>query len=160
MAEILSYPHGVDSYLEVFNPLWSVNEVRAMVEAVRYLTNDSVTLTLRPNHNWEGFIPGQFVQLSVTIDGKRQTRCYSPANSLHRTDGCIELTAKVHANGFVSRHLREQLSVGDVVILSQADGEFALPEERPEQVLLIRPPSPVKAPWCRRSRATKSMLAP
>ena len=47
------------------------------------------------------------------------------------------MTAKVHANGFVSRHLREQLSVGDVVILSQADGEFAMPEERPEQVLLI-----------------------
>lgn len=137
VADILSYPHGVDRYLEVFNPLWSVNEVRAKVEAVRYLTNDSVTLTLRPNHNWEGFIPGQFVQLSVTINGKRQTRCYSPANSLHRADGCIELTAKVHANGFVSRHLREQLSVGDVVLLSQADGEFALPEERPEQVLLI-----------------------
>ena len=137
VADILSYPHGVDRYLEVFNPLWSVKEVRAKVEAVRYLTNDSVTLTLRPNHNWEGFVPGQFVQLSVTIDGKRQTRCYSPANSLHRADGCIELTAKVHANGFVSRHLREQLSVGDVVLLSQADGEFALPEERPEQVLLI-----------------------
>jgi ferredoxin-NADP reductase len=137
VADILSYPHGVDRYLEVFNPLWSVNEVRAKVEAVRYLTNDSVTLTLRPNHNWEGFIPGQFVQLSVTINGKRQTRCYSPANSLHRADGCIELTAKVHANGFVSRHLREQLSVGDVVLLSRADGEFALPEQRPEQVLLI-----------------------
>jgi len=137
VADILSYPHGVDRYLEVFNPLWSVKEVRAKVEAVRYLTNDSVTLTLRPNHNWEGFIPGQFVQLSVTINGKRQTRCYSPANSLHRADGCIELTAKVHANGFVSRHLREQLSVGDVVLLSQADGEFALPEQRPEQVLLI-----------------------
>mgnify|MGYP003149179901 FL=1 len=137
VADILSYPHGVDRYLEVFNPLWSVNEVRAKVEAVRYLTNDSVTLTLRPNHNWEGFVPGQFVQLSVTIDGKRQTRCYSPANSLHRADGCIELTAKVHANGFVSRHLREQLSAGDVVLLSQADGEFALPAQRPEQVLLI-----------------------
>ena len=137
VADVLAYPHGVDRYLEVLNPLWSTTEVKARVEAVTYLTADSVTLTLRPNSNWQGFVPGQFVQLTVSIDGKRHTRCYSPANSLHRTDGTIELTAKAHADGFVSRYLREQLSVGEVVSLSQADGEFALPEQRPERVLLI-----------------------
>ena len=137
VATVLATPHGVDRYLEVLNPMWSVNDVRAEVEDVRYLTDDSTTLTLRPNRNWQGFIPGQFVQLTVTIDGKRQTRCYSPASSLHRADGRIELTAKAHANGFVSRYLREQLTVGEVVTLSQADGEFALPAERPERVLLI-----------------------
>ncbi|MCG8393576.1 MAG: FAD-binding oxidoreductase, partial [Pseudomonadales bacterium] len=86
VADVLAYPHGVDRYLEVLNPLWSTTEVKARVEAVTYLTADSVTLTLRPNSNWQGFVPGQFVQLTVSIDGKRHTRCYSPANSLHRTD--------------------------------------------------------------------------
>lgn len=137
VAEVLAYPHGVDRYLEALNPLWSVKGVRAEVDDIRYLTDDSVTLTLRPNHNWQGFVPGQFVQLTVAINGKRHTRCYSPANSVHRADGLIELTAKVHAKGFVSRHLRQQLTVGDVVRLSQAAGEFALPEERPERILLI-----------------------
>lgn len=137
VAEVLTYPHGVDRYLEALNPLWSVKGVRAEVDDIRYLTGDSVTLTLRPNHNWQGFIPGQFVQLTVAINGKRHTRCYSPANSVHRVDGLIELTAKVHANGFVSRHLRQQLRIGDVVRLSQAAGDFALPEERPERILLI-----------------------
>ena len=114
VAGVLSYPHGVDRYLEVLNPLWSTTEVRARVEKIEHLTADSVTVTLQPNTNWQGFIPGQFVQLTVSIDGKRHTRCYSPANSLHRTDGRIELTAKAHANGFVSRYLREQLQEGEV----------------------------------------------
>lgn len=137
VAEVLGYPHGVDRYLEVFNPLWSVKEVRARVENVQHLTADSVTLTLKPNSNWQGFVPGQFVQLTVSINGKLHTRCYSPANSLHREDGTIELTAKAHADGFVSRYLRDCVRVGDVVTLSQAGGEFALPEQRPERVLLI-----------------------
>ena len=55
--------------------------VRARVEKIEHLTADSVTVTLQPNTNWQGFIPGQFVQLTVSIDGKRHTRCYSPANS-------------------------------------------------------------------------------
>ncbi|EKF75577.1 flavodoxin reductase-like protein [Alcanivorax hongdengensis A-11-3] len=137
VAQVLSYPHGVDRYLEVMNPMWSTGEVRARVEQVQHLTADSVTLTLRPNQHWQGFIPGQFVQLTVEIDGVRHTRCYSPANSVHNGDGTIELTAKAHANGFVSRYLREQMQAGQVVSLSQSGGEFALPANRPERVLLI-----------------------
>ncbi|MDX1802454.1 MAG: ferredoxin reductase [Alcanivorax sp.] len=137
VAQVLTYPHGVDRYLEVINPLWSTSDVRARVEKIQYLTGDSVTLTLRPNDNWQRFRPGQFVQLGVEIDGVRRSRCYSPANSLHNSDGTLELTAKAHANGFVSRYLREQLQVGQVVTLSQADGDFALPDNRPERVLLI-----------------------
>ena len=33
-----------------------------------------------PNRAWEGFRAGQFVQVSVEIDGVRRTRCYSPAS--------------------------------------------------------------------------------
>lgn len=133
----LTTPHGVDRYLELFNPTWSVKEVRAVITAVRHETEDSVTLTLNPYANWKGFIPGQFVRLTVEIDGVRRMRCYSPANSLHRADGQIELTAKAHATGFVSRHLHNNATVGTVVTLSQADGEFALPAQRPDRILLI-----------------------
>ena len=137
LAESLTTPHGVDRYLELFNPTWSVNEVRAEVVAVKHGTADSVTISLRPNGNWEGFRAGQFVRLTVEIDGVRRMRCYSPANSVHATDGLIELTTKAHAGGFVSKHLKTELSVGTIVTLSQADGSFALPELRPDRVLLI-----------------------
>jgi ferredoxin-NADP reductase len=133
----MATPHGVDRYLELFDPTWSVNEVRAAVVAVRRQTNDSVTLELRPNGNWQGFRAGQFVRLTVEIDGVRRSRCYSPANSAHGADGRIELSIKAHAQGFVSKYLREHARAGMVLTLSQADGSFALPEQRPERILLI-----------------------
>lgn len=137
VARVLAWPHGVDRYLDTINPLWSVNEVRARIVNVRHLTPASVTLTLKLNANWQGFIPGQFVRLSVKVDGVRRMRCYSPANSLHAADGQIELTIKAHAGGYVSRYLKDRAEAGMVVELSQADGEFQLPEQRPDRVLLI-----------------------
>lgn len=133
----MATPHGVDRYLELFDPTWSVKEVRAEVTEVRHPTADAVTLVLRPNINWQGFRAGQFVRLTVEIDGVRHTRCYSPANSVHAVDGKIELTAKAHVKGFVSKFLKTRAYPGMVVTLSQADGAFALPEARPERVLLI-----------------------
>jgi ferredoxin-NADP reductase len=137
VAAVLTYPHGVDRYLEQFAPTWSLREVRAEVIAVRHQTADSVTMTLRPNRNWQGFRAGQYVRLTVEINGVRRTRCYSPANSVHTKDGLIELTAKAHSGGFVSRHLQQNLRPGMTVGLSQAEGQFALPEQRPERILLI-----------------------
>lgn len=137
VATTLSYPHGVDHYLEQFNPIWSLEEVRAEVVALRRQTSDTVTVCLRPNSNWQGFKPGQYVRLSVDIDGVRRTRCFSPANSLHAADGLIELTVKLHEEALVTRYLRDRARIGQVMRLSQADGEFALPDQRPERVLLI-----------------------
>ncbi len=137
LVAALTFPHHVDRYLELLNPSWSVRDLRATVTAVAHETADSVTLTLRPNQLWQGFRPGQFVQLSVEIDGVRRTRCYSPANSIHRADGQIELTIKAHSWGFVSRHLSARIQPGMVVGLSQAQGDFWMPEARPERVLLI-----------------------
>lgn len=137
LMQALAAPHGVDRYLEALNPAWSLNEVRARITAVRHETVDSITITLHPNHNWKGFRAGQFVRLTVEINGVRRTRCYSPANSVHAADGQLELTAKAHAGGFVSKYLREQARPGMIVTLSQADGNFALPDQRPQRILLI-----------------------
>ena len=130
-------PHGVDRYVEMIDPLWSPTEVRAEITQVTRKTADSVTLVLRPNSNWQGFRAGQFVRLSVDIDGVRRTRCYSPANSQFRRDGLIELTVKVDPNGLVSRHLRDNAVSGTVVHLSQAQGEFVMPLPHPRRILLI-----------------------
>lgn len=136
LAEALATPHGVDRYVELVRPAFSLREARAQVVAVRRPTARSVTLTLRPNANWEGFRAGQFVRVSVEIDGVRHTRCYSPASSAHARD-LLELTAHAQPDGVVSPFLRAAARPGMVVALSQADGDFALPGARPEQLLLI-----------------------
>ncbi|HWX45717.1 MAG TPA: ferredoxin reductase [Solirubrobacteraceae bacterium] len=137
LLEALTYPHGVDRYVELVRPLLVGREVRAEIAAVRHQTPSSVTLTLRPNANWRGMSAGQFVGLSVEIDGVRETRPYSPAGSEHRVDRTLELTVSTHPEGKVSRHLRNHARPGMIVGLSEAQGEFVLPRPRPERVLLI-----------------------
>ena len=136
-VEALVGPHGVDRYLELIDPVWTLREVRAEITEVRHQTRDSVTLTLKPNNAWLGFRAGQFVRLTVEIDGVQRMRCYSPACSEHRDDGRFELTIKAHPHGLVSQYLKEHAHPGMVVGLSQADGDFTLPDERPQRVLLI-----------------------
>lgn len=137
VAEALATPHGVDRYLEAINPRWSIKNVKAQIVAVRHQTTDSITLILKPNALWRGFRAGQYVRLTIEINGVRRTRCYSPANSVHAKDGLIELTAKAHATGFVSKWLYQNAVPGMVVGLSQAEGQFALPKQRPDHILLI-----------------------
>ena len=42
----------------------------------------------------DGWRTVKYLRLTVEIDGRRRTRCYSPANSVHASNGLIELTAK------------------------------------------------------------------
>jgi ferredoxin-NADP reductase len=137
LLEALAYPHGVDRYVELVRPLLLSRDVRAEVTAVRHHTPKSVTLTLRPNENWRGFRAGQFVGVSVQVDGVRLTRPYSPAGSEHAAGGELELTVSTHPEGRVSRHLRDHARAGMIVDLTQAQGDFVLPDPRPERVLLI-----------------------
>lgn len=136
LLEALAAPHGVDRYVELVLPGFSLRDPRAEVVAVRYPTPNSLTLRLRPNELWHGFRAGQFVSLSVEIDGVRRTRCYSPALSEHARAE-LELTIRVHPEGLVSGYLRANARPGTVVELAQADGEFVLARTRPEHLLLI-----------------------
>ncbi len=129
-------PPGVDGYLEQIRPTWVVGACRAEVVGVQRSTPDSATLTLRANRAWEGFRAGQFTQLGVEIDGSWRTRCYSPA-SVAGLDRELELTIKAHPEGLVSNFMVENARSGMVVGLRQAEGDFLLPDRRPERTLLI-----------------------
>jgi len=137
VSRALVAPHGVDGYLEALHPMWSVRDVRAEVLAVDHPTPDAVTLTLRPNRNWRGFRAGQHARFSVDIDGIRRERTFSLASSPHREDGRLEITARVHPGGLVSRHFKNRVRPGVIVGMSQATGAFTLPWPRPEHLLLI-----------------------
>src|SRR3954452_2221780 len=120
-------PHGVDRYVELVAPAWSSTEIRATVAEVSHPTPSSVTLTLRPNHRWQGHSAGQHTVLTVEIDGVRRARCFSVASSSHRADGLVELTVKAAPDGTVSRHLVDHARPGMVVDLAPATGDFVLP---------------------------------
>lgn len=132
----LTYPHGVDRYAEILRPVFSLSEARAEVTAVRRPAAEMVGLTLRPNNNWEGFRAGQFARVGVEVDGRWHTRCYSPSRSAH-DPSLIELTIRVHPEGLVSRHLHDAAREGMVIKLSEPEGSFHLPDERPERMTLI-----------------------
>jgi ferredoxin-NADP reductase len=136
LIEALAAPHGVEGYLELVRPRSSPRYPRAELIAVRRQSADSVTLTLRPHARWGGFRAGQFIRLTVEIAGVRETRCYSPACG-EQTEGQIEITVKAHPSGKVSRYLNEHARPGMIVGCSEADGDFVLPRERPERLLLI-----------------------
>src|SRR3954451_5094499 len=78
--DLLAGPPGVDGYLEQIRPTWAVRDCRAEVTSVRRQTPDSITLGLRPNVAWEGGRAGQFVGVSVEMDGAWRSVCYSPAS--------------------------------------------------------------------------------
>jgi ferredoxin-NADP reductase len=134
--EAAATPHGLDSYLEQVDPLLVTGECRAEIVGVERGTNESVTLMLRPNRAWLGFRAGQFVNVAVEIDGVRHQRCYSPSCA-EGHGATLEITAKRHPEGLVSNFLVDCAEPGMVVGLSRAEGDFQLPDPRPESVLLI-----------------------
>jgi len=137
LVDTLVGPHGIDRYLELIRPDLTLHDARGEVTAVRRQTARSVTLTLRPNSAWRGFRAGQFVRVGVEIDGVRRTRTYSPACSAARSDGQLELTVTVHQEGVVSRHLYAHARPGMILHLGTAQGEFVLPAQPPERLVLI-----------------------
>jgi len=105
----LTSPHGVDRYLEVVNPMWSVNEVRARVVDVSRETDDVATLTLRPSGAWRGFRAGQNVLVGIEISGARRTRCFSISSAESPegsgTAGTFTITVRAYDEGLVSTYL-------------------------------------------------------
>jgi ferredoxin-NADP reductase len=137
LLQALTSPHGVERYLVLALPGFSLQEGRGEIVDVRRHPSGSATLRVRPNEIWRGFQAGQFVPVTVEVGGVRRTRCYSPANSQHGSDHELELTVRSHPKGLVSRHLYDAARPGTVVGLGRAEGQFVLPTPRPEGLLLI-----------------------
>jgi stearoyl-CoA 9-desaturase NADPH oxidoreductase len=135
LLDLLTGPHGVDRYTELVEPTWSQGDARARVVAVQHRTPRSVTLTLAPNAAFGGFKAGQHVNLTVEIDGRRRTRCYSPASA--EGASMIELTVGLHDGGLVSTYLYRHARPGMIVGLDGVGGEFVLPEARPRRILFV-----------------------
>jgi ferredoxin-NADP reductase/DMSO/TMAO reductase YedYZ heme-binding membrane subunit len=82
------------------------------------------------------FRAGQFLNLSLQVDGKRVSRSYTIASPPTR-DGFIELTVKREEHGSVSRFLHDMPMTGSTVTVSAPSGRFTFDPTSAEAVLLI-----------------------
>jgi ferredoxin-NADP reductase len=133
----LTSPHGVDRYLELVNPMWAATEVRARVTDITHETsgeNRVATLTLQPTSTWRGHRAGQHVQVGVEINGaRRTTRCFSISSAESGPGEPFTITVRAHEEARpgqqrVSRFLVHEARPGQVLHLSQAQGDFTLTE--------------------------------
>lgn len=129
-------PAVFDFWAGKINALWSWNRVLARIVERRPEAADAVTLVLQPNRRFGGFQPGQHLNLSAEVNGRRLTRSYS-LTGLPRQDGRLSLTVKQVAGGVFSTHLCRHARVGDVVELGPAFGELDVPSARRAQPQLF-----------------------
>jgi glycine betaine catabolism B len=82
------------------------------------------------------YLPGQYMNLQLQIDGKKVNRSYTIASSPTRRDAC-ELSIKREANGLVSRFLHDTVRVGDTIEIGAPAGKFVYTGSQSKEVLLI-----------------------
>jgi ferredoxin-NADP reductase len=120
-------PVVFDFWASRLNRSWPWERPLARIVAREQASRDAVTLLLKPNRHWNGFQPGQHLNLSLELNGTRVTRSYS-LTAPPRADGCISVTVKGIEGGKLSRFLCRQAQVGDVLELGPAFGEMVLPQ--------------------------------
>lgn len=133
-------PEWIDFALEKIHPLLSVEQTRARVEAILRPTANSRTLILKTGPGLKPFAPGQFALFGFEIDGRREQRPYSlmPAaafshlwespRKMSLPGRYIAITVWHQAEGRVSTYIKDELQPGDLVTISQAAGDFLLPD--------------------------------
>jgi stearoyl-CoA 9-desaturase NADPH oxidoreductase len=137
VVELATTPHGVDRYLRLVNPLWSLETTRALLVDKHRENAHVSTLVLDPGPDWGPHEAGQHIRIQLDLDGRRRTRYFTIAASPLREDGLITLTVKANPDGFVSRFLHTHARPGLVLEISEPRGEFVLPSPRPEHLLLV-----------------------
>ncbi len=82
------------------------------------------------------YLPGQFLTLTVTVDGKPVKRSYTIASSPTQRD-YVEVTVKREEKGLVSRHLHDRISEGDSIEIAAPSGKFTFTGDEDSSIVLI-----------------------
>lgn len=119
-----------DPLLAVLNPMWIRGYVPARLLAVTEEARDTRSFRLRPSSRWQGFEAGQHVNIIVEANGVRHHRTFTIASAPRQweTDGSITLTIKRLPGGRITNWMHDNLRGSEVVGVSEAFGEFDLPE--------------------------------
>jgi ferredoxin-NADP reductase/DMSO/TMAO reductase YedYZ heme-binding membrane subunit len=82
------------------------------------------------------YTAGQYLNLALTIDGKRVNRSYTIASSPTRREYC-EISVKKAADGHGSRHLHETWREGSLVKVGAPAGRFVFAHDQAKRCVLI-----------------------
>jgi ferredoxin-NADP reductase len=113
-------------------PFFWTYDCQAKIVNIRHETHDTMTLELLPNQHFAQAQAGQYIEISVTIDGQKQTRCYSLSH-LHRET--VAVTIKRKEGGLVSNWLFKHAQRGMCLAISHPQGRFVYQGQ--DHVLLI-----------------------
>jgi len=80
--------------------------------------------------------PGQYLVVSLLIDGKKVKRTYTIASSPTQSNYC-EITVKREESGYGSRHLHETFREGQVVNVTAPAGRFTFSGAEASSIVLI-----------------------
>ncbi|MEO7006402.1 MAG: ferredoxin reductase [Terrimesophilobacter sp.] len=139
-AERITTPLVPADYLDIVDPLRSGADLRGRIVAIHPETRDAVTVVIKPGRGWRTHVPGQYIRIGIDVDGVRQWRAYSLTSETNRADGCITITVKAMPDGKVSTHLVRHATVGTIVQLDHAAGEFTLAglgADAPRKILFL-----------------------
>lgn len=129
-------PPVFDFWAQRLHPTWTWERPLARIVGHTPAAMGAVTLTLKPNRNWPGALPGQHVNLGADIDGVRVTRSYS-LDAPISADGRITVTIKGVDGGRMSRHLLDPARIGDVLDIGPGFGAMTLPAKPGGSRLLL-----------------------
>ena len=82
------------------------------------------------------FLPGQYLNLSLMVDGKKVNRSYTIASPPSRVGYC-ELTVKREDRGMSSRHLHDAVREGSLLDVSAPAGRFTFTGAEAESIVMI-----------------------
>ncbi len=82
-------------------------------------------------------VAGQYLNLALTIDGKRVNRSYTIASSPTRANAYVEISVKKSPTGYGSKHLHETWKEGDTVKVSAPAGKFLFAGHEAERIVLL-----------------------
>jgi glycine betaine catabolism B len=82
------------------------------------------------------FLPGQYLNLSLMVDGNKVNRSYTIASPPTRVGYC-ELTVKREERGVASRHLHDAVHEGSLIDVSAPAGRFTFTGTEAESIVMI-----------------------
>jgi ferredoxin-NADP reductase/phytoene dehydrogenase-like protein len=100
------------------------DSIRFTVAEIRQETQSAKTIRLVPENGYiPPFMPGQYINVSVDVDGVRTSRAYSISSPCTERR-YYEITVRASKTGFVSDYLLNRLTVGDTLTTGSPAGQF------------------------------------
>ena len=127
--------HLVDPRMRI--PVWSEGNLKLKIVDIIEETHDAKTFRMvGESPILFSFKPGQFVTLTLNIEGKDVRRSYSISSSPSRPH-CLELTIKRVPGGLVSNWMCDHVKLGDLLQVRGPSGKFSCFNYPTRKILFI-----------------------